>query len=311
MTSPPAQISYLGPPRTFTHEATITLFGDGPNLLPLSDVPAVLKSVERGQASFGVVPIENSVYGEVTATMDALVFDFADLYVSREAVIPVSFCAFKRTGDNSSPSAIISHPHALAQCRRFAASLGVNVRTADSTAAACQEVSNSTMPGLVAIGSISAGTLYGLTLMASRIEDYPGAATKFYALSKRYSFPSNESKTLVVLIPQNHNAGVLLGLLAPFSRRGLSVISIHSRPLRSSLGSYCFILTVEGHIGEPSLHDALAEVLSAGTELKFLGSFPAWKGVLPTAPFESIRGSASGLDHLKSYLNSMDSGENK
>jgi chorismate mutase/prephenate dehydratase len=305
MTIQSPKISYLGPPATFSHEAAIGLFGADANLIPLTTIPSVMQSVRADEAFCGVVPIENSIHGEVTTTMDALVFDFVGLYAHSEIVVPVSFCAFARTEDDSQPKVVLSHPHAIAQCRGFVNSLAAEVRNSDSTARACEEVATSADPGMIAIASMAAGRMYGLRLMASKIEDYPGAATKFYALSKHFSVPSGNDKSLLVLIPRSQDTGTLVRLLSPFSNQRIDVVSIHSRPLRSSLGSYCFILTVAGHIGQPPLFSVLNEIVSSGTALKFLGSFPAWKGTLPAAPFETIKGASDRPADTSGCLESM------
>jgi prephenate dehydratase len=305
MTVQTTEISYLGPPGTFSHEAAIGLFGQNANLVPLPTIPAVMESVRSGKLSCGVVPIENSIHGEVTTTMDALVFDFADLYVQSEIVVPVSFCAFAKPDDNSPTRVVLSHPHAIAQCRNFVNSLGAEVRNSDSTARACEEVATSTDLGMLAIASSSAGRLYGLKVVASTVEDHPGAATKFYSISKYYLGPTDSDKSLLVLIPKVHDTGTLVRLLEALSERQLGLFSIHSRPLRSSLGDYCFILTVEGHIGQDKLFSALYQILSMDTSVKFLGSFSAWDGVMPAAPFESIKGATDKPASLEAWLKPM------
>jgi len=298
-------VAYLGPAGTFSQDAAIALFGGNERLLAMPTIPLVLESVRNGKAAFGVVPIENSIHGEVTMTMDALVFDFVDLFVGREIVVPVSFSAFRKFGDDGPVRRILSHPHALAQCRRFVETCGGIVTAVDSTARACEEVATSSESGSIAIASRSAGALYELNLVASDVEDHSGAGTRFYAVGRSYFPPSGNDKTLLVLIPKRRDTGVLVRSLSAFSSRHLDLVSIHSRPLRSAIGSYCFIITVEGHLGNRNIQEALQELLALGTTIKFLGSFSAWRGMLPEAPFESIKGATDISSGVQNWLSGM------
>ncbi len=295
-------VSYLGPAGTFTHEATVGLFGTSEQLVPLSTIPLVLDAVSKGASTFGVVPIENSIQGEVTTTMDALIFDYDHIYVTGEYVVPVTFSAFQNATDYSLPTAVISHPHAIAQCRRYIERLGVAVRTANSTAHACEIVSQNTEPGLIAIGSKAAGELYSLRTLENQIEDFPGAATKFYSIGRSISPPSGNDKTLLVLNPLSHAPGVLSKCLDTFTEKSLNLFSIHSRTLRAELGTYAFVLVVQGHIGDNRLQTAISGLLMDRVLVKFVGSFAAWQKALPTSPAVDISGIASSPSEMKKWL---------
>ena len=301
-----ARVVYLGPEGTFTQDAANMLFPDGSSdLQPLPAIPDVLEQVHSGNSHYGIVPIENSVYGEVTTTMDLLVFEYSDLFVCGEVVIPVSFCAFRRPGDVSPVRTVVSHPHAIAQCRRFIAGLGASTMNANSTAQACKQVAESTDPGLLALASGTAGPLYGLRSTATEVEDVAGAATRFYLVGRDFPAPSGIDKTILVFVPKTQETGALDRILQCFSKQNINLVSIQSRPLRSHLGEYCFISAINGHLAELQTHSAVLEILGIGTAVKFLGSFPMWKGHIPAAPSESLRGVKYGVSAVGQWLISM------
>lgn len=285
MTAPDDSIAYLGPEGSFCHQAALEIHTASSTLIPMKDVKAVVHAVENGTVRHGLVPIENSVEGEVTSTVHEIVFNTARVVVREEVVIPVSFHAFSN-GPDARPTTAVSHPFALAQCQNFIARHSLTTRTADSTSAACQVLAENPDPTVVALGSELAGRLYGLHVHERNVEDNKLAHTKFYLLSRE--LPSVRSagdyRTWIALVPPDNRTGVLADILECFSSRGLAVFSISSRPLRAEIGAYCFILTAQGWIGDENLEAALNSVLELGSTMRLLGSFPAWggAGVVPS-----------------------------
>lgn len=281
--------SYLGPQGTFTHEAAISFFGNTDGFEPRNTVVDVLRSVESREFPFGVVPIENSVQGEVTTTMDALVFDFNSIGIVGEVILPVGFCAFRKKGAVDSPTSVHSHPHALAQCTQYVHRLGAPVVASKSTAAACEFVATTHDTGVVAIASGRAGEMYGLELIDADIEDYPGAQTRFFVLGTERTVPTGSDKTSFVVIPRNQNRGVLAEIFETLADRSIEVHSIHSRPIRTRLGTYSFFLTISGHLSEADVFAALSSLLDGGHRLKVLGSYAACPDSLPPPPVAEAR----------------------
>lgn len=281
-------ISYLGPQGTFTHDATVSFFGNDASLVPRGTVLDVMRSVERRESEYGVVPIENSVQGEVTTTMDALVFDLDHVRIVGEIVLPVTFCALRKAGSQVPPTSLHSHPHALAQCTRFVQRMGVPVVESKSTADACAFVAVSDEHGAIAIASRRAGETYGLDIVEERIEDHRGAETRFLILATHSAAKTGRDKSSFVVIPKNQNRGVLAEVLATLADHSVDVYSIHSRPVRRRLGTYSFFFTVSGHIEDEPVFAALSSLLDEGHRLKFLGSYQAVPESAPPPRIEEL-----------------------
>jgi prephenate dehydratase len=279
MTTKSNAVAYLGPEGSFCHQAARMLHTRTDEFIPMKDVKSVVAAVERGDVRHGLVPIENSVEGEVTSTVHEIVFNTSQVVVREEVVIPVSFHAFTNS-PNAQPTTAVSHPFALAQCQRFIARSSLLTKTADSTSAACQQLASNPDVSMVALGSALAGEIYGLHVFEENVEDNKLAHTKFYLLS--HDLPAERQnadyRTWIALVPPDNHTGVLADILQCFSSRGLAVFSISSRPLRAELGAYCFILTTEGWLGDSAVTDALQELYGIGSTLRVLGSFPAWSG---------------------------------
>lgn len=279
MTNRNATIAFLGPEGSFCHQATHLLKTPSTTLVAMKDVKSVVAAVESGDVDHGLVPIENSVEGEVTSTMHEVVFHTSRVIVREEVVLPVAFHAFTASPDVR-PTTVVSHPFALAQCQQFIARHGLVSRASDSTSAACRELSESRDTSVVALGSPLAGELYGLHVYEDHVEDNSLAHTKFYLLSRNVSKvrADVDYRTWVAIVPPDNHTGVLAEILASFASRSLAVFSISSRPLRAEIGAYCFILTTAGWIGDAEVQDALNELFSIGCTIRILGSFPAWRG---------------------------------
>lgn len=272
-------IAYLGPAGSFCHQAALMLATHADELVPMKDVPSVVAAVEQGTVHHGLVPIENSVEGEVTSTIHEIVFNTSRVVVREEVVVPVSFHAFVSSPD-ATPTTVVSHPFALAQCRRFVSGRGLAEVTSDSTSSACRELAENPDPTRVALGSPLAGETYGLHVLEKNVEDNTTAHTKFYLLSRELPAQRVDAdyRTWIALVPPDNRTGVLAEILHCFSSRSLAVFSISSRPLRAEIGAYCFILTAEGWLGDESVRSALAALYDMGSTVRILGTFPAWQG---------------------------------
>lgn len=285
MTSTSQAVAYLGPEGSFCHQAARMLHTSAAEFIPMKDVKTVVAAVENGDVAHGLVPIENSVEGEVTSTVHEIVFNTSRVVVREEVVVPVSFHAFTNSAD-ATPTTVVSHPFAIAQCQRFISRSSLATRTSDSTSAACRDLADHPDPNIVALGSALAGEIYGLHIHEANVEDNRLAHTKFYLLSR--TLPAERAdgdyRTWIALVPPDNRTGVLAEILSCFSSRQLAVFAISSRPLRAELGAYCFILTAQGWVGDQAVKDALADLVGIGSTLRVLGSFPAWggAGVVPS-----------------------------
>ena len=283
------KVGFLGPPGTFTHLALgqLTTLPQDAEVSSFATIDQVIAAVEDRELDFGLVPIENSVEGEVTSTLDHLVFRTRHTLIREETVLEITFEAFKRPGFAAAPSeTVISHRQALAQCKKYINRNNLTPQECDSTAQACEIVAASSDPTLVAIGSAKAGSLYRLESIAQHVEDYSGARTRFLLLSHTLSGSDQHGrKTAVVITPPDTRTGILAAMMIAFSDREVGVSSFSSRPLKTDLGAYCFFVTLEGSLGDRRVASALRAVLDTGASIKLLGSFRGHPGARVTAPF--------------------------
>ncbi len=277
MTSPPS-IGYLGPHGTFTEQAVLSepdLAGYEARLFP--SMPAVLSAVESGELDFGFAAIENSIEGTVNATIDTLAFS-SNLLIQREVVIPISMellVAPETTLD--SIETVVSFPHAIAQCRVWLAEHLPRARhtAANSTADAVELVATAQDRTVAAIGNRLAGTIYGLDVLVSGIEDTKDNQTRFVTVA-REGVPkiTGNDKTSIVIFQRDDRPGSLLSILQEFSARQINLSKLESRPTKKGLGNYCFIMDLDGHISDAVVADALKNIMAKQAEVKFLGSYP-------------------------------------
>jgi prephenate dehydratase len=270
------RVAFLGPEGTFAHQALglVRCIGTDFAADPRPTVASVLEAVEDGQADVGVVPFESSIEGQVNLTVDVLVHDFERIQVREEVVLDVTFGAYRRPGATGPMTSVASHPVGLAQCRRWVHDSGLPAHESSSTAEACRLAAED--DGLVAVASPTAAARWGLASIAERIEDFPGAQTRFVVVGTEAAEPSGRDRTLFVLTPPDDAAGVLLRALHQFADRGLNLSAIASRPLRVRLGEYCFVLVVDAHVAEPPLASAFAALRADGYTIKVLGAYAQW-----------------------------------
>lgn len=284
------RIAYLGPEGTFTETAARFVGGDvhPDQLLACGDVIEVLRTVESGEAARGVVPIENTLEGSVTATLDALAFD-TDLLVHGELELPVALVAAGSGDlDLGDVTEVHSHPIALSACRRWLSNNvpGAERIVAASTARAAADIAERGGPRLAIVNPLAAER-YGLEVLARDIADRSGNSTRFIIVGKHVPAPTGWDKTSVVVFIEENRPGALLKLLEIFAERDLNLTKIESRPTKHELGEYCFFLDVEGHLADERVGDALAAVKRTHRDVKLLGSYRR-SGARRTAEAERI-----------------------
>jgi prephenate dehydratase len=273
-----ARISFLGPPGTFSEEA---LLADpelaGADHLPRESIPEVVAAVETGEADWAIVPLENAVEGSIDSTLDVLVFG-SEVLIRRELVRPISLNLIAKPGTGlGAIRRVLSIPAAAGQCRDWLLRNlpGVEFHAASSTAAAIGQVARSRKPGLAAVGTRLAAELYRLDVIAAEIEDHPENETRFAVLGRGIPAASGHDKTLIVCFQREDRPGSLLAILQEFAARAINLTFLESRPTRTGLGRYCFVIEFEGHVADELVADALRELSAKHGRVKFLGSYPA------------------------------------
>jgi prephenate dehydratase len=275
----PFRVGFLGPEGTFTEQALLTqpdlLEGE---LVPLASIPDVLAAAAAGDVDYGFVAIENAIEGSVNVTLDTLAFE-TDLLIEREVVIAVHLNLLARPGVALSDiKTVMSFPHATAQCRGFLSRElpGVNAQATNSTADAARLLAEEGDEHTAAIGTARAAEVYGLEVLASGIEDHPENATRFVVVAREGIPPrTGHDKTSIVVFQRADAPGSLLAILQEFAARNINLTKLESRPTKTSLGDYCFLIDLEGHIDDELVADALRALKSKQAAVKFLGSYPA------------------------------------
>lgn len=276
MTQHTDTVAYLGPEGTFTETAARMLRPgtDDTSLVACRDVPEVFRTVERGDAARGVVPIENTLEGSVTATLDALAFE-TDLLIHGELELPVNLVLAAVPGTSVDQLVSIrSHIVALGSSRRWLAehAADVELMPSASTARAAQEVAE-LGAGHAAIVNPLAAERYGLDIIAQGLADRATNTTRFVMVGTHVPPATGWDKTSLVVFIDTNRPGALLQLLEVFAARGLNLTKIESRPTKTELGEYCFFLDVEGHLSDERVGDALATVKRTQRDVRMLGSY--------------------------------------
>ncbi|CCH72711.1 Prephenate dehydratase [Nostocoides australiense Ben110] len=303
---------YFGPSGTFTEMALL----DWPpardaERVPFASVDATLAAVRGGDVDAAMVPIENSVEGGVSATLDALATG-SPLIVIAERLVKIRFVLAAREGMTLEKVATIgTHSHAWAQVRGW---VGANLPEVTyvptlSTASAATDLA----PGGegrhdAAICAPVAAAQAGLQVLADDIGDIKRAVTRFVLVARpnRIPAPTGGDKTTVVLYQRKDMAGGLLRLLEQFATRGINMTRLESRPTKHSMGDYCFSVDIEGHVLDERVGEALTGLKRVCAEVVFLGSYArADNGRAQVAPFngdDDFRAAARWLDAIRDLV---------
>ncbi|MGA7949107.1 MAG: prephenate dehydratase [Thiobacillaceae bacterium] len=288
----PLRVAYLGPQGTFSQAAVHKHFGHAVGDLPCTTIDEAFRSVETGKADYCVVPVENSTEGAVSRTLDLIVG--SPLKVGGEVYLPIHQNLLRKlpapggkgagTEVAASDAAqmpqlkgitrVYGHAQSLGQCQNWlnkhlpnAQRVSV-ISNSEGARLAAQDADS------VALAGEAAAEIYGLTIIAPRIEDEPNNTTRFLVLSCRDTSPSGKDKTALVLSIRNR-PGALVELLKPFAAAGVSLTKLESRPARQGNWEYLFFVDCEGHRQDAKVAAVLAEVSAQAAMLKVLGSYPS------------------------------------
>ena len=282
------KIGILGPAGTFSEDAAgLWLKGRNENLVEMKYYETIFdvsESLLRKEVDYGIVPIENSLEGSVGETLDVLSSENREeIQIVGEVLVPINICLLAQTFKKSLIKMVVSHPHALAQCKPFIRERlrGVEVKSVDSTASAAKIASQS--EEIAALASKAAAQKYGLNILEENVQDYD-SVTRFIVLSsaaaasgiKTAPTPTGRDKTSVLIYLKDY-PGALYDVLGEFAHRGINLTKIESRPSKRALGDYMFHIDCEGHIEEEKVKRALEAIARKVAMLKILGAYPMAK----------------------------------
>lgn len=271
-------LAYLGPQGTFAEQAARAL-DPAADLVSAASVTAAIDAVRAGEVDGACVPVENSVEGSVPATLDSLA-EAEPVVAVAEHVLPIRFSVLVRPG--TAPGGVrtvATHPHAAAQVRRWIAEhlpAAATVLTTSTSAAAVAVVDGNAD---AAVCAPVAAAHYALHELATGVHDIGDAETRFLLLRRPGTLPARTGtdRTSLVAVAADR-PGALLEVLAEFALRSINLTRIESRPMKGRLGEYRFFLDCDGHVTDPAVGDALAELHRRCHSVRFLGSYPRTGG---------------------------------
>ena len=264
-------IAFLGPAGTFTQSAALKHFGHSVKTLPLASIRDVFREVESGNASYGVVPIENSTEGVISHTLDQ--FMNSNLHICGEVELRIHHHLLSLDNDLSTIKCIYSHQQSLAQCREWLDTNlpGIQQKSVSSNAEAARLASSE--PTAAAIAGDMAAEIYKLTALVNNIEDEPDNTTRFLIIGKRETPACGKDKTSILISTQN-KPGALHSILEPLVKNKISMTRIESRPSRRGMWDYVFFIDCEGHRDDARVAAAISELEQEASFVKVLGSYP-------------------------------------
>ena len=287
---------FLGPETTFTHQALLQALAETPEefaapepeLVPFSSVATAAADLLAGAVDALMAPIENSVEGGVSGTLDVLAATDSITIVAEQTVQITFVLAAREATPREELTTVSSHPHAQAQVQGWLRSQvpHANIAAASSTAAAARDLaamSPQEARGRAAVCSPLAAQHFGLEVLAEGIEDHAGAITRFVLVTREGRIPARtgaDKTTLVVQLPHNRS-GALLEALEILSSNGVNMSRIESRPIGDFLGRYSFSLDIEGHIEDRRVSAALRSLHRLCPVVHYLGSYPRVDGQRP------------------------------
>lgn len=266
-------IGYLGPQGTFSHLAALEYFGENAQLRAYGSIHSLIMAADGGEVEKAIVPIENSIEGSVTTTLDTLAFD-ADLQITAEHILKVSENLMVlpqfEAGDITK---IISHPQPIAQCSRLLQREfpDIPIEYAESTASAAELTAKSGAPNGV-LGPSSLANLYGLKIIYSDCGNESNNSTRFVVVEKNPTPVAAATKTSIAFTLDDH-PGSLFATLETFAKHNVNMIKIESRPVKKELGKYIFFIDIDGNSCDEIIASALGNIRHHTDFFKFLGSY--------------------------------------
>lgn len=266
----PCRVAVLGPAYSYSHLAAMARFGSAVEFVPVGSISAVFEEVNRGHATFGVVPIENSTDGRIADTLD--MFTRLRVRICGEVQLRIQHCLLGKC-PRGDVTEVYSRPQALSQCRNWLMKHLPGARTIEVTSTATAAQLARDKQGAAAIASSQAGVHYGLDVLAENIEDNPSNITRFAVIGDESAPRTGHDKTSL-MFEVAHRPGSLADAIAIFKRCRLNLTWIESFPIPQTEGHYLFFVELDGHESETRVKKALAALQRKAVRLEVLGAYP-------------------------------------
>lgn len=267
------KIAYQGEKGAYSEEAGLKFFKNkNLKFIPCKKFEEVVKEVEKDNADFGVLPVENTTTGSVTKTYDLLFRSSLKIY--GEVIIKIYHCLLSlKNTELKNIKYVYSHPQALSQCEKYITKKKLIPVPEFDTAGSARVIKEKRLKNAACIASKRAAEIYNLRIIEEDIADNPWNYTRFFIISKKAPKKGNKNKTSIVF-STHHRPGALVKCLKAFSDRGINLTKIESRPQQDNPWHYNFYLDFEGHLEDKKVKEAMNELLKNAVFVKILGSYP-------------------------------------
>ncbi len=268
-------VAFQGESGAYSEEAALRFLGHSIQTKPCESLDNVFNIVEKDEAQFGIIPIENSLEGSISRSYDLLLD--SNLRVCGETELRIVHCLIATPGTRLDLiKRVYSHPQALGQCQAFLKHLNCELVPTYDTAGSVKMIKEKGIADGAAIAGARAAEIYGMQIIAKEIEDNPNNFTRFFILAKQDSPPSGNDKTSIVFSVK-HRPGALYEFLRTLASKNINLTRIESRPTRQKPWEYNFYLDFEGHREDEAAREALDNLEKTSLFLKVLGSYPKAK----------------------------------
>ena len=264
-----AKVGFQGTKGSYSNQAAEEYFAEG----ELTAYPAfedVFRAIDSGEIEYGVVPLENSSVGSVVEVYDLL--GKYNCFIVGEKWIRINHCLLGVKGAKTEDvKTVYSKGEALGQAHDYLAKGGFNLVSYANTALAAEMVAKKGDKSLAAVAAESAAKIYGLDVLAKGINSDKDNFTRFIVISKTLS--DGEADKVSISFTLNNESGELYNVLRFFSRYGINMVKIESRPLKNNPGSYYFVVDLEGNCKSRDMIQALYYVEKSTINFKLLGEY--------------------------------------
>ncbi|MDD4980540.1 MAG: prephenate dehydratase [Candidatus Omnitrophica bacterium] len=266
----PLRVAYLGPQASFTHLAALKRFGSQVEYIACNNIADIFLDVEKGNTDYGVVPIENSVEGAVSHTLD--MFVDSELKICSQIILDVAHYLLANCPKNKI-KLVYSNPQVFGQCRLWLQENlpGIEEIEVSSTTRAAQIAAKEKYSASIA--SLLAAKVYKLKVIAAHIEDSPHNITRFLVIGNN-DVPATGRDRTSIMFSIKDKMGALHDMLIPFKKNRINLTKIESRPSKKKAWDYYFFVDLEGHKDDPRIKKALSALENKCRFLKVLGSYP-------------------------------------
>lgn len=272
-------VAFQGEHGAYSEEAVRQHFGRDVETLPCPNFQRLFEAVLTGQATYGMLPVENALAGTVAQSYE-LLFEH-DMRVQAEVILRVQHMLLAPAGTTLADiKHVKSHPQALAQCEGYLRRRGFEAVVAYDTAGSARDLAANPEPHTASIASALAGELYGLSVLDRGVEDEPYNSTRFFVIGLHDAPRSEGPQKTSIVFAVRHRPAALYECLGAFARHEVNLTKLESRPMRSKAWQYWFYLDFEGHAEDPQCKQALMGLLQSASMVKLLGSYPAATSVL-------------------------------